>query len=110
MYTNKIGCTVYKRTAGANRMETYIRHFIPAIYWEDSAGQAQSGTMMQQQNTVFCMIPATSLSDYLPKRDDLLVCGRCELAEPPETAKKIMSVDDFRYGSADVQHIEVTAG
>lgn len=91
-------------------METYIRHFIPAIYWEDTAGQAKSGTAMQQQNTVFCMIPSSSLSDYLPKRDDLLVCGRCALTKPPETAKKIMSVDDFRYGSANVQHIEVTAG
>nr|DAO08257.1 MAG TPA: hypothetical protein [Caudoviricetes sp.] len=65
---------------------------------------------MQQQNTVFCVIPAVSLSDYLPKRDDLLVCGRCEDVTPPETAKRVMAVEDFRYGSADVQHIEVTAG
>lgn len=91
-------------------METYIRHFIPSIYWEDAAGQTQSGTSMQQQNTVFCVIPAASLSDYLPKRDDLLVCGRCEDAAPPETAKRVMMVEDYRYGSADVQHIEVTAG
>lgn len=91
-------------------METYIRHFIPSVYWEDAAGQAQSGTSMQQQNTVFCVIPATSLSDYLPKRDDLLVCGRCEDVTPPETAKRVMMVEDYRYGSADVQHIEVTAG
>ena len=91
-------------------METYIRHFIPSIYWEEAAGQAQSGTSMQQQNTVFCVIPAASLSDYLPKRDDLLVCGRCEDVTPPETAKRVMVVEDYRYGSADVQHIEVTAG
>ena len=90
-------------------METYIRHFIPSIYWEDAAGQTQSDTAMQQQNTVFCVIPAASLSDYLPKRDDLLVCGRCEDAAPPETAKRVMMVEDYRYGSADVQHIEVTA-
>lgn len=91
-------------------METYIRHFIPSIYWEEAAGQAQSGTSMQQQNTVFCVIPAASLSDYLPKRDDLLVCGRCEDVTPPKTAKRVMMVEDYRYGSADVQHIEVTAG
>ena len=110
MYVNKIGCTVYERTTGANRMETYTRHFIPSIYWEDAAGQTQSGTAMQQQNAVFCVIPATSLSDYLPKRDDLIICGRCEDVAPPKNAKRVMMVEDYRYGSADVQHIEVTAG
>jgi len=65
---------------------------------------------MQQQNTIFCVMSATSLSDYLPKRDDLLVCGHCEDATPPENAKRVMTVEDYRYGSADVQHIEVTAG
>lgn len=32
MFTNKIGCTVFARTVGKDRMEQYVRHFFPAIY------------------------------------------------------------------------------
>lgn len=109
MYTNKVGCTVYERTIGTDRMETYVRHFIPSIYWEDTKGQTQSGTSRKQQDSVLCMIPASSLSGYLPKRDDRILCGRCSDAEPPDECRTIMSVKDFRYGSPEVQHIEVTA-
>ena len=42
MYTNKIGCTVFARTVGKDRMEQYVRHFFPAVYWEDMKGQSQS--------------------------------------------------------------------
>lgn len=111
MFTNKIGCTVYECKVGADRMEAYARHFIPMIYWEDTRGQAQSGTgNMKQQDGVLCIIPASSLSDYIPKRDDRIVCGRCHDAEPPKIGVyTVMQVKDFLYGSADVQHIEVTA-
>ena len=110
MYTNKIGCTVYERKVGADRMETYARHFIPTIYWEDVRGQAQSGTgTMKQQDSVRCIIPDSSLSGYIPKRNDRIFCGRCNNAEPPENCRTVMEVKDFRYGSPEVQHIEVTA-
>ena len=52
MYTNKIGCTVFARTVGKDRMEQYVRHFFPAVYWEDMKGQSQSGTSMKQQDSV----------------------------------------------------------
>ena len=109
MYTNKIGCTVYERTVGKDRMEAYVRHFFPTIYGEDVRGQTQSGTSMKQQDSVLCIIPASSLSGYLPKRSDRIFCGRCSDAEPPEECRTVMEVKDFRYGSAGVQHIEVTA-
>lgn len=108
MYTNKVGCTVYER-AVENRMEKYIRHFISAIYWEDTVAQVQVGTSMKQQDSVLCIIPSASISEYVPKKDDLLVCGRCEAEAPPENARVIMTVCDFRHGSNDVQHLEVTA-
>lgn len=111
MFTNKVGCTVYEKTVGENRMESYVPHFIPAIYWEDTRGQTQSGAgTMKQQDEVLCIIPASSLSDYIPKRNDRIVCGRCNDAEPPEDiCRTVMQVKDFRYGSPEVQHIEVTA-
>lgn len=109
MFTNKVGCTVYEKTV-KDRMESYVRHFIPTIYWEQSRGQAKSGNGMQPSDSVLCIIPASSLSDYIPKRDDRIVCGNCEKEEPPECGVyTVMSVEDFRFGSAEVQHLEVTA-
>lgn len=109
MYTNKIGCTVYERTVGADRMEAYTRHFIPTVYWEDKRGQSVTDKSMTQSDYVLCVIPAGSLG-YVPKPDDLIVCGRCTDTEPPETGTRtVLEVKDFRYGSPDVQHIEVTA-
>ena len=108
MFTNKVGCTVYEKTV-KDRMEAYIRHFIPTIYWEDTTAQVQTGTSMKQQDMVFCSIPASSISDYIPKKDDLMVCGQCESETPPGNARVIMTVSDFRHGSPAVQHLEVTA-
>ena len=108
MFTNKIGCTVYEKTV-QNHEEAYVRHFIPLVYWENTKAQIMSGTTMVQADAVFCAIPSSSLSDYTPKRDDVIVCGRCEDEESPEEGRTIMQVDDFLYGSCDVQHLEVTA-
>ena len=72
MYTNKIGCTVFARTVGKDRMEQYVRHFFPAVYWEDMKGQSQSGTSMKQQDSVLCIriTPA-----YAGKRCSSVVSG-----------------------------------
>ena len=109
MYTNKIGCTVFARTVGKDRMEQYVRHFFPAVYWEDMKGQSQSGTSMKQQDSVLCIIPAASVSGYIPKRSDRIFCGRCTAAEPPEECRTVMEVKDFRYGSAAEQQHHETA-
>lgn len=108
MFVNKIGCTVYEKTV-KNRMEAYVPHFIPAVYWEDTVAQVQTGTSMKQQDQIWCCIPASSLSDYLPQKADIIACGRCESDTPPSNSRTITAVEDYRYGSADVQHIEVTA-
>lgn len=110
MFTNQVGCTVYERTVSDDRMETYIRHFIPDIYWENTTGQMQMDRSMKQLDSVLCIIPSSSLSNYIPKRDDRIVCGRCDDADPPKDgARSIMQVKDFLYGSPEVQHIEVKA-
>ncbi|MDE6707973.1 MAG: hypothetical protein K2K06_08065 [Oscillospiraceae bacterium] len=110
MFTNQIGCTVYEKTIGENRMEKYSKHFIPMIYWEEKQGQLAESKSMKQSDSVLCIIPESSLSGYIPKVNDLLVCGMCDSTEPPETGTRtIMYVADFRYGSSGVQHLEVTA-
>ncbi len=110
MFTNQNACTVYERTVGADRMESYIRHVIPAIYWETKQGQFTVDKSMKQSDYILCIIPADSLSDYIPKSNDLIVCGSCESTEPPETVFfTVMDVKNFLYGSPYVQHIEVTA-
>lgn len=113
MFTNQPGCTVYARTVGANRMETYTRHYIKDVYWEQAAAQtqekAQAAGGHKQSYQVFCNIPAASLSDYIPQYGDLICCGFCTLQQPPNDCFLVQTVEQFLYGSPDVQHIEVTA-
>lgn len=94
----------------ADRCEAYQKHEILKVYWEDKQGQFTVDKSMKQSDYVLCIIPKNALTDYVPKINDLLVCGICDSEEPPETgARTIMSVKDFRYGSPNVQHLEVTA-
>ncbi|MGN1403367.1 MAG: hypothetical protein ACI4XB_03495 [Ruminococcus sp.] len=72
-------------------------------------GVSDCADYMKQQDSVLCIIPASSLSNYIPKRNDRIICGRCNDAEPPEECRTVMDVKDFRYGSPEVQHIEVMA-
>ena len=46
MFANKIGCTVYEKTV-KNHMESYVPHFLPTVYWEDTVAQVQTGTSMK---------------------------------------------------------------
>ena len=41
MFANKIGCTVYEKTV-KNHMESYVPHFLPTVYWEDTVAQVQT--------------------------------------------------------------------
>lgn len=91
-------------------MERYVRHVIPAIYWENKQGQFTVDKSMKQSDYILCIIPADSLSDYIPKSNDLIVCGICDSIELPETEFfTVMDVKNFLYGSPHVRHIEVTA-
>jgi hypothetical protein len=110
MYTNQAFCTVYEKTVDSQtRTEVYIRHVIPEIYWQEQTGEKSGGKSRPPEDSVLCIIPAGSLSDYLPKRDDLLVCGLCEEDFPTGEHFTVTNVKKFLYGSENVQHIEVTA-
>lgn len=107
MPTNKPACTVWERTV-ADRAPVWIRHELGACYWEDTRSQ-RTGKDRAPDDSVFLCIPASSLSDYVPRTDDRLAPGAVPEAAPPHEALTVTRVKDFRYGQAMMQHIEVTA-
>ncbi len=107
-------CTVYE----AN---TYTRHIITGVYWNDSRGRTVSKNGVQVEDSVLVYIYD---GDYLPKAKDLIVGGDADF-EFNTTSQKtisddmtrfreaypqfavIKSVNDCRYGG--LPHIEVIA-
>lgn len=106
MFTNKKGCTIYEKII-QNRSPTYIKHNVGAVYYENSLGE-KSGKDRVPDNSALVIIPEKS-TDYFPKTDDKIVIDIVADEQPPTTAMTITKVQDFRYGSADSRHIEVTA-
>ncbi len=107
MFTNSEGCTVWEK-AVKDHTPMYIRHQTGAVYCETTYAQAQSGTNREPECRLFLCIPAPSVT-YVPKPDDRLLPCICTDEKPPSTAYTVTTVKDFRYGSANVQHLEVTA-
>ena len=106
MFTNRAGCTIYEKTV-QNRAPTFVRHDVGAVYWEDTKEQ-EGGADRSPQNKAFVSIPVSSI-DYNPKAGDKIIGSIIADTQPPANAMTVMSVSDFRYGSAFVQHIEVNA-
>lgn len=115
MVTNCEGCTIYEKCVGADGFPAYMVHHIPNVYWEQCIGQSANKNAnksnMEQEHSIYLAIPATSLTDYTPKYNDLLVKGLQPVSQPPDKSKSytILTVTDCLYGSPAVQHIEVTA-
>lgn len=109
MFTNA-DCRLYVKQRNG-RMCEYVPADISPVYWEDNAGQAlvsnQGGSHgMSESNTVTVIIPESSLGGVMPKRDDKI--ARLSGGNEGEQLT-VMSVSDFRFGSANVHHVEVTA-
>ena len=100
--------TIWEKTI-VDRAPAYIRHEIGPAYWQGQSGQTIDGKSRNQEDSIFCAIPVDSLSNYLPKRDDLLVSGLCGENFPSGKKFTIVNVKNFLYGSEEMQHIEVTA-
>lgn len=107
-------CTVYEK-------DTYIRHTIPDVYWNDSRGQTVTKNGVQVNDSITVYIYDTG---YVPKAGDMIAKGLIEyefdassqryVSESmaqfrqlfPEFAY-IKAVNDARYGG--LPHIEVIA-
>lgn len=112
MFTNCNAVTIYEKIVGADGFPAYLAHSIRMVYWEQCTGQTANQTAqkstMAQSHSIYLAIPAASLSDYSPKHGDLIAKGMRDVP-PPTDSYTVMTVTDCRYGSAAVQHIEVTA-
>lgn len=107
-------CTVYEK-------DTYTRHSISGVYWNDSRGATVKKNGVQVSDSVIVYIYD---SDYVPKTGDIIVKGNAEFAFATTSQQTISasmkqfreqypqfavvkSVNDCRYGR--LPHIEVTA-
>ncbi len=108
MFTNTPGVTVWEKTT-VNHAPAYIRHCTGAAYWEDTHGETVGGITRDPDDRALVIVSGQNLGDYLPKADDRIMNGIAADAQPPKEALTVTSVRDFRYGSARMQHIEVTA-
>lgn len=107
--TNVAGVTVWEKT-NIDRSPAYVRHTFGASYWEDTRGQTvMASDARSPSDSCFIAIPAKSISDYIPKKDDRIVCEICEDEQPPSDALTVMQVKNFLYGSSKMQHLEVNA-
>lgn len=106
MFTNTKIITVFHKTVNAEkRLPIWEKHVFHDVYWENCSAQAEETKGMGESNLILCMIPETSLTDFIPCKDDKISLGNAKEAGN----LTIMDVKDFRYGSEHVHHIEVTA-
>jgi hypothetical protein len=115
MFTNA-DCTVFHKTIDKKkRLPEWQKHIFRDVYWENSFGQSQGKSEMKPSNSALIIIPATSISDFLPCKDDIIAKGIAQNDFPSsdfqqsETVHTILSVSNFMYGSLPVQHLEVKA-
>ncbi|MGN0631656.1 MAG: DUF6751 family protein [Ruminococcus sp.] len=112
MFTNCDGCTVYHKAADENLLPVWKRRVIENIYWEETHGQTSREKGMERSSDVLICISASSIGDYVPQKDDIIVKG---ITDADYSSLKlnekhtVMTVTDFRFGSPAVQHIEVDA-
>jgi exosome complex RNA-binding protein Rrp4 len=107
-------CTVYEK-------DTYARHVIKDIYWNDSRGRTVTKGGIQINDQVIVYIYS---GEYVPKSGDIIIKDECSFqfdATSQQTASQSMklfrelhpefavvkNVQDARYGG--LPHIEVLA-
>ena len=107
-------CTVYEK-------DTYVRHYVPNVYWNDSRGRTVTKGGIQISDQVIVYIYS---GEYVPKAGDIIVKDECSFVfntVSPETVSQSMkqfrvlhpgfavvkNVNDARYGG--LSHIEVLA-
>ena len=107
-------CTFYEK-------DTFTRHTISGVYWNDSRGTAISKNGIQISDSVLIYLYS---GEYIPKSGDIAVKGTVDFEFDTSSQKAVSesmkqlrevypgyavvkSVNDVRYGG--LPHIEVTA-
>lgn len=110
IYRNCLAITVFEKTVDSERLEAYTPHLIHSVYWEEKRGVAveteQHSGGLKLSDSLLVLIPAESITDYLPKPGDIIAKG--EFEELPENAYTIREAFDARYGRR-TPHVEVRA-
>ncbi len=112
MFTNDTATLYVKGIDTEKRLPVWTERKIGDVYREICRGQTsvsnQGGSHeMKQQDTVFVSIPKKNVPAILPKCGDFISFGE---AASMDNAFTVMTVEDYRYGSEAVQHVEVVAG
>lgn len=111
MFTNA-SCTISHKQRNGRQAE-FVQVLISPVYWEGKIGQHLNSNQnrvqdVSQTNEITVIIPESSLGDILPEKDDKIT--RCdENGNCIGASFTILHIEDFRYGSPHVRHIEVTA-
>ena len=107
-------CTIYEK-------DSYVKHIISDVYWNDSRGRVTSKAGVQISDQIVVYLYET---DYVPKAGDIIVKGESSFVFDVSSAQAvseslklfrenysgfavIKNVQDARYGG--LQHIEVLA-
>ena len=107
-------CTLFEK-------DTYARHTLPGVYWNDSRGRAVTARGVQVSDSVIMYVYDDT---YIPEDGDIIIKGTVDFSfdtETPQTISESMKlfraaypqfavikqVNDCRYGG--LPHIEVTA-
>lgn len=106
MFTNTKVITVFhKNIDPEKRLPKWEKYLFYDVYWENCSAQSEENKGMGESNLILCIIPEKSLKNFIPCKDDKISVGD---VENPENLT-VMDVKNFRYGSKNVRHIEVTA-
>ena len=105
MFTNTKVITVFHKTVGVKKLPVWEKHLFYGIYWENCSGQSNEDRGVEENNEILCIIPEKSLKNFIPCKDDYICLGDVD----EKGSLTVMEVKDFRYGSGNVRHIEVTA-
>ncbi len=106
MFTNTKVITVFhKTTDNEKRLPVWEKHLFYNVYWENCSRQSTESKSMTESDKIFCIIPEKSLKNFIPCKDDYICLGDVD----EKGSLTVMEVKDFRYGSGNVRHIEVTA-
>lgn len=124
MYTNA-DVTLYQYSK-EGKTEKYTRRVIRRVYWEDAEQSTFLKTGQRNACSALLVIPLCSVENplHIMKGSDLVVKGICEaeidcsspaaISQSLESMKKnhgaltVTSVDQRLYGSASVQHYELS--
>ena len=105
MFTNTKVITVFHKTVGVKKLPVWEKHLFYGVYWENRSGQSNEDKGVEENNEILCIIPEKSLKNFIPCKDDYICLGDID----EKGSLTVMEVKDFRYGSGNVRHIEVTA-